>query len=428
MSRAPEACRETRSATLDPIDLGAIEQEARLPGVGRARRVVGAGTVPLVAIAAGLLIAACGEHPPVHSKQIGYRGVGMVQTTNPRTDAQKAARNEIPEPLPPVEAVGPKVSEVYQNIQVLGDLTVPEFTRLMAAMTSWVAPEQGCAYCHSGANLASDDLYTKVVARRMLQMTSHVKGTGVTCYTCHRGLNVPANLWFTMPKEGSVLGQASYSRDRGFPAPAAGLSSLPYDPYSGYLDKPGNIRVISQQALPEVGSRGRSIQSAEMTYSVMLSISQALGVNCTYCHNSRSFTAWDQSTPARAQAWYGIQMVRNLNIDYLGPLTAKLPHNRLGPLGDGPKVNCATCHQGVSKPLLGVSMYKDYLVLGPPHTEATAPEGSTPPEGAPAPETAPVAPAAAGPAKTAAPAAPAPMPSTAAVTNPAGSAMRGKTS
>jgi photosynthetic reaction center cytochrome c subunit len=390
----------------------------------------------LLAVAAALLLAGCGEHPPVHSKQIGYRGVGMVQTTNPRSDAQKAARNDVPDPLPPVEAVGPKVSEVYQNIQVLGDLTVPEFTRLMAAMTSWVAPDQGCAYCHSGANLASDDLYTKVVARRMLQMTrhlngdwtSHVKGTGVTCYTCHRGLNVPANIWFTAPKEGSVLGQASYSRDRGFPASAAGLSSLPYDPYSGYLDKPGNIRVVSQQALPEEGSKGRSIQSAETTYAVMMSISQSLGVNCTYCHNSRAFSAWDQSTPARAQAWYGIQMVRNLNIEYLGPLTGKLPHNRLGPLGDGPKVNCATCHQGVSKPLLGVSMYKDYLVLGPPHAEMAAPEGTAAPGESSAAPAAEPAPAAAAPAKTAAPAAPVPAPATAAVTNPANRATPAKTS
>ena len=69
-----------------------------------------------------------------------------------------------------------------------------------------MAPEQGCAYCHTaGEDLSSDALYTKVVARRMLQMTrhinadwkNHVADTGVTCYTCHRGQNVPANIWFT---------------------------------------------------------------------------------------------------------------------------------------------------------------------------------------------------------------------------------------
>ena len=33
---------------------------------------------------------------------------------------------------------------------------------------------------------------------------------------------------------------------------------------------------------------------------------------------------------------------------------------RLGRLGDAPKANCTTCHQGQNKPLNGVSMLKDY--------------------------------------------------------------------
>ena len=36
---------------------------------------------------------------------------------------------------------------------------------------------------------------------------------------------------------------------------------------------------------------------------------------------------------------------------------------RLGPHGDPLKVNCATCHQGAYKPLLGVSMLRDYPEL-----------------------------------------------------------------
>ena len=52
----------------------------------------------------------------------------------------------------------------------------------------------------------------------------------------------------------------------------------------------------------------------------MMHMSQSLGVNCTYCHNTRSFASWDASTPQRATAWYGIRMVRDLNNDYLDPL------------------------------------------------------------------------------------------------------------
>ena len=54
-------------------------------------------------------------------------------------------------------------------------------------------------------------------------------------------------------------------------------------------------------------------------------------------------------------------MVADLNHAYLEPLKPVYPDNRLGPTGDAAKANCATCHQGVNKPLYGVSMLKDYL-------------------------------------------------------------------
>ena len=110
----------------------------------------------------------------------------------------------------------------------------------------------------------------------------------------------------------------------------------------------------------------------------MMHISKALGVNCTFCHNSRSFTAWDQSTPQRATTWYGIRMTRDLNANYLEGLSAQFPHTRLGPLGDVPKVNCATCHQGVYKPLFGVSMLKDYPELKGPAAPAATQAPTTP--------------------------------------------------
>jgi len=101
-------------------------------------------------------------------------------------------------------------------------------------------------------------------------------------------------------------------------------------------------------------------------------MSQSLGVNCTYCHNSRSFASWDGSTPQRAIAWHGIRMVRDLNRAYLDPLQSTFPKARLGPLGDAPKVGCATCHQGVYKPLYGVSMLKDYPSLAAPAAPVVA--------------------------------------------------------
>jgi photosynthetic reaction center cytochrome c subunit len=81
-------------------------------------------------------------------------------------------------------------------------------------------------------------------------------------------------------------------------------------------------------------------------------------------------------------------MVRAINNDYLVPLTSTFPSHRLGVLGDVAKVSCATCHQGLFKPLYGVSMAKDYpelqggapgdAVHEAPATEEEAPAAAAP--------------------------------------------------
>lgn len=347
----------------------------------------------LIAIAGiGLLssLTAC-ERPPVETVQGGYRGLGMEQIINPRSDAARAAKNHIMAALPPAPADGPLATSVYKNIQVLKDLNAEQLTRVMSAMTQWVAPpDQGCSYCHSG-DLASDAKYTKVVSRRMLQMVrhintdwkDHVDAIGVTCYTCHRGNAVPQNVWFTNPGESSTSGLIAGNAGKNKPAASVGLTALTYDPFTIFLLGDTNIRVVSTTALPE--SDRSSIRQTDATYGLMIHMSESLGVNCVYCHNSRSFVTWDLSTPKRTTAWYGIRMVRNLNNDYLTPLTAIFPPHRLGVLGDVAKVNCATCHQGVFKPQYGESMAKDYPeLLGvmrnqatpPPATDATPPSAS----------------------------------------------------
>lgn len=319
-------------------------------------------------LAAALLVAGC-ERPPVTSQQVGYRGVQMGNVYNPRTVATLQAANQVPAPQPPTEGDAPLAKDIYQNVQVLTDLNVAEFTRVMLAMTEWVSPEQGCTYCHAGDNLADDTLYTKVVARRMLEMTRninmqwqpHVAQTGVTCFTCHRGKNVPANVWFIDPGPGRTRGLTADRAGQNMPSKAAGLTSLPYEAFLPFLRDAQNIRTISTAALPNGNTQ--NIMQTEHTYSLMMHMSEGLGVNCTFCHNSRSFANWTESTPQRVTAWHGIRMARDLNTNYLEPLTAQFPKNRLGPTGDVAKINCSTCHQGVSKPLYGAQMAKDYPEL-----------------------------------------------------------------
>lgn len=81
--------------------------------------------------------------------------------------------------------------------------------------------------------------------------------------------------------------------------------------------------MVAQPPLP--GTDRQPIKKTEWTHSLIAHFSQSLGVNCTYCHNIRSFTDWDQSTPHRMTAWYDLRMVRDLNIDYLNPLHTVFP-------------------------------------------------------------------------------------------------------
>ncbi len=324
--------------------------------------------VPLTLAVLMLGTAGC-EVPPADSDQTGYRGLGMVEVDNRWAMQRKVDAVRVPAAQPPVPAGTPPASSIYANVQVLGDVGVAEFTRLMIAMTEWVSPDEGCNYCHVPGNLASDDIYTKVVSRRMIEMTlhinenwtDHVGSTGVTCWTCHQGEPVPNEIWFESPGFRRAAGLTANSAGQNIAAATAGLTSMHYDPFSPFLVEDSEVRVQPTAALPR--GPGRSIQDTEETYALMMHMSDALGVSCTYCHNSQTFQNWEWSTPERLTAWHGIRLAREINNDFLVPLTDRLPPHRLGPLGDVPKVNCATCHGGLSKPLNGASMLGDYPEL-----------------------------------------------------------------
>ncbi|MGI9219017.1 MAG: photosynthetic reaction center cytochrome PufC [Hydrogenophaga sp.] len=345
-----------------------------------------------------LLLGAC-ERPPMDTVQHGYRGTGMVQVYNPRTMEGVIEANQAPASQEPASAEGPKAGEVYQNVKVLGDLSVGQFTQLMVSMTAWVAPDKGCAYCHNPANLADDSLYTKVVARRMVQMTqtinskwqNHVSTTGVTCFTCHRGQAVPANVWFKPEQQTKGADFIGNKMGQNTPAASVKLASLPNDPFSPYLLGSEPIRVQSTQALP--GEHWSSIASTEKTYGLMAHMSTSLGVNCTYCHTTQSFGKWEGGPPQRVTAFHGIRMVRDINNAFMVPLTDTFPANRKGELGDVAKANCTTCHQGAYKPLFGAPMLKDHPGLESLRTafgKPAVPAAAAPADGLPT-DTAPAA-------------------------------------
>lgn len=332
------------------------------------------------AASALILLGGC-ELGAKDSTQTGYRGTGMDQITDRSSEIKASAIPAAAYAYPP--AGGPSAAASYQNVKVLGALSKDQFDQSMAEMTQWVAPAaEGCNYCHNPANLASDEKYTKVVARRMIEMTrainarwsSHVKGTGVTCYTCHRGNAVPENIWSVAegtPDSGTIRGN---KRGQNSPNANVGYAALPYEPFSQYLTGQQQFKVASGSALPTAGHK-LSIVDTEKAYGMMMHISSALGVNCTYCHNTQSFRAWNLSRAQRGTAYYGLRMVRDINSAYLGSLQSIFPADRKGPHGDVYKVNCTTCHQGQPKPLGGTSMLSRAPWLTGAPLPAAVPEG-----------------------------------------------------
>jgi photosynthetic reaction center cytochrome c subunit len=356
--------------------------------------VIGACRILLVA-GLGAALVGC-ERPPVQVESAGPGGSGTAQIRNPRLIEAEAALHVSP-PMPAPAAVRPggrTAGQVYKSVQILGDLSIGEFGRTMNAITEWISPQQGCAYCHVEGDFADDSKYTKTVARRMLQMTQrlntdwrrHVGETGVTCYTCHRGQPVPLQLWFRplpLPPPGAGLGDFV---GRNLVSAQVGRASLPSDPFSAYLLAAEPIRVAPTHALPQGDVEGAppaaSLQATELTYGLMMHFSKSLGVNCTFCHHSRSFSSWDGSPPQRVVAWHGIRMVRELNADYLEPLTDVFPANRKGPTGDAPKLYCMTCHQGLNKPLNGAPLAAGFPALLPREAVEPPPEAAASAAGA----------------------------------------------
>jgi photosynthetic reaction center cytochrome c subunit len=327
------------------------------------------GAWAAVLLAGALLLAGCER---TESDQRGPRGSSQIQLKKPAAVAALAEINRIPPAEEAADPEAPPATEVFVNVKVLNDLSATEFSRVMQAFSTWVAPVEGCDFCHNPDKLESDEKYPKVVARRMIEMTrrinsewkAHVAETGVTCWTCHRGQAVPSGDWFSAQGPMAALPTFMGNRDgQNAPAPNAGGSALPNDPLSLYLTSGGSeIRIQSTTPL-RTREQLPSIKSTEWTYSLMMYMAGSLGVNCTYCHNTRAMARWDESTPQRVTAWHGIRMVRDLNTNFLTPLTSVFPPNRLGPHGDGPKIGCATCHKGTFKPLNGVSPLGDYLAL-----------------------------------------------------------------
>jgi photosynthetic reaction center cytochrome c subunit len=337
------------------------------------------------AVVAAAVLVSYGTPYTIESVQTGPDGIGMQVAAFSIASPDPTVEEYYSEPPYPPEEGEPLAKDIYENVQVLGDVPEGNFNRLMNAMTIWVAPDEGCAYCHAGAddgNYADDDLYTKVVARRMIQMTQNInenwighvqanQEVGVNCYTCHRGEAVPSEIWFRIDPAVQVMDGWGAVQNRV--TAQSQFTSLPSDALYRYLYEDNLIAVHDLES--RVGDRPedegvQTWQHTERTFSLMNYFSNSLGVNCVFCHNSRAFYDPGQVTYQWSTASLGIEMVREMNVDYLDPLGPEYPEHRLGPVyADAPKAACKTCHKGYNKPMQGLNAIADWPELaasGPP--------------------------------------------------------------
>ncbi|MEM8731914.1 MAG: photosynthetic reaction center cytochrome PufC [Pseudomonadota bacterium] len=329
------------------------------------------------------MLVAFGQPFSTVSMQTGPRGTGMsvpefasqVSKPDPTIEAYYTEEPYVP------EGGEPLARDIYENVQVLGDLTEDNFNRLMTAITLWVSPEEGCAYCHGDGDLETygeDTLYTKVVSRRMIEMTQNINEgwddhvnanaeVGVNCYTCHRGQNVPSDIWFKITPVNNPTAAAGWAGVQNRATSQSQSTSLPSDALETYLLDYGIIAVHDLESRVEgspAGGELPSIQDTERTFSLMNYFDNSLGVNCVFCHNSRAFYDGSQVTPQWGTASLGIAMVQELNNDYLVPLKDEYPEDRLGPLhADAPKAACRTCHKGYQRPMQGMNVIADWPEL-----------------------------------------------------------------
>lgn len=343
--------------------------------------VVGGAVVVVAAL------VTMGQPFKTDSLQTGPRGTGMTVTRfvseavapDPTIEAFLASETEPVTPTGGEETAG----EAYENApEQLADLTVANYDRLLTAMRAWTGiPDL----------LEDPESYQSIVAGRMIEMTRNINENwdghvnaygenGVTCYTCHRGQPVPSDVWFISTP--TVEAAEGWSAVQNSVTMLSSYTSLPSDALEAYLLNFETIAVhdLDSRAEGVPGLDGYpGIQNAERTYAFMNYIANSLGVNCTFCHNTRAFYDGAQVTPQWGNESLGIAMVQEINLDYILPLEDVLPPERLGPLqNDVPKAACRTCHKGYQRPLQGLNVIANWPELAsseaPVYPEAEAAE------------------------------------------------------
>lgn len=202
-----------------------------------AQRVIsGVSAIAVVSLVAAAL-AATGSNvsqtvpessaPRSHSAQLALASAPSAPATARQTGARPAA--------PAAQTKPPMAEDVFKNIQVLKGIPVDQFMGTMGVMSA--ALGFCCSECHTGAGTDTvkweADTPNKVTARKMVQMVAAINRENfagsqqVTCWTCHRGRDVPV----VTPTLDTVYGAANLD---------------PYDIFTGDAGAPPADQVLDK--------------------------------------------------------------------------------------------------------------------------------------------------------------------------------------
>jgi hypothetical protein len=151
---------------------------------------VGAGRGPA---AGGQLPAG---HPDIGSgSQPGGASAGQPGGTSGATEPPGSIELPSLEPLP-ASSKAERAEQKFKNIQVLKGVPSERWMPIMFAFKGSLGVE--CTFCHVKGEWEKDDKDNKQIARKMIKMVkdinSQLGGIGkVSCFTCHRGQQRPAN-------------------------------------------------------------------------------------------------------------------------------------------------------------------------------------------------------------------------------------------
>jgi photosynthetic reaction center cytochrome c subunit len=218
-----------------------------------------------------------------------------------------------------------------QNVQVLTGMNTQQIWNYMQWQVSG-AMGVGCQYCHDINNYAADSYSEKVSSRLMLLLVQDLnsqymvnlpnwRGNYVQCSTCHYnepyGMPTVSDTFLrSTPPIDVVLEPLN---DQGEPVrdPANEMSlqvaTLYYlfnyqiwDPYDA--NDPTSGRGSLALTYPE----GRTQDQVTINQNNMNLQSWALGVGCTYCHNSRNFYAYEAEQPLpQFDDTYGVNRLKS---------------------------------------------------------------------------------------------------------------------